>query len=180
MGFKFTSEDSSEVTFLLVENYNYDRSSWSSDRLGIFESPLLLSVFSLISVACREVEEERYRYGWPSLASPRTPRLVALSQPRIFGAPSCACLGFRPDYTSLVPVATARCTSPLHTPRPPQPHCRIRARNRNCTRHCAVAALSRVLVPERATRDTASLFRPRCRFGGSISGDLGPRNAHVR
>jgi hypothetical protein len=28
-GFKFISEDPSEITFLLVENYNYDRSSWS-------------------------------------------------------------------------------------------------------------------------------------------------------
>jgi hypothetical protein len=36
-GFTLTSEDSSEVAFLLVENYNYDCSSWSSDRLGIFE-----------------------------------------------------------------------------------------------------------------------------------------------
>jgi hypothetical protein len=57
--FTLTSEDSSEVAFLLVENYNYDRSSWSSDRLGIFVSHLLLSVpFSLISVACHEIEEE--------------------------------------------------------------------------------------------------------------------------
>lgn len=57
--FTLTSEDSSEVAFLLVENYNYDRSSWSSDRLGIFVSYLLLSVpFSLISVACHEIEEE--------------------------------------------------------------------------------------------------------------------------
>ena len=30
------SEDSSEIVFLLVENYNYDRSIWSSDRMGIF------------------------------------------------------------------------------------------------------------------------------------------------
>jgi hypothetical protein len=37
-GFKFTSEDSSEVTFLLVENYNYDCSSWPSGRLGIFDT----------------------------------------------------------------------------------------------------------------------------------------------
>ena len=36
-GFTSSSEDSSELWFLLVENYNYDRSCWSSDRLGIFE-----------------------------------------------------------------------------------------------------------------------------------------------
>lgn len=30
------SEDSSEISFLLVENYNYDHSLWSSDRMGIF------------------------------------------------------------------------------------------------------------------------------------------------
>jgi len=41
-GFTLTSEDSSEVAFLLVENYNYDRSSWSSDRLGIFDSPIVV------------------------------------------------------------------------------------------------------------------------------------------
>ena len=35
-GHTHTSEDSSEVAFLLVENYNYDRSMWSSDRMGIF------------------------------------------------------------------------------------------------------------------------------------------------
>jgi hypothetical protein len=35
-GFMNTSEDSSEVSFLLVENYNYDCSCWSSDRQGIF------------------------------------------------------------------------------------------------------------------------------------------------
>ena len=59
LSFMLTREDSSEVAFLLVENYNYDRSSWSSDRLGIFVSHLLLSVdFSLIYVARREIEEE--------------------------------------------------------------------------------------------------------------------------
>ncbi|PSN63564.1 hypothetical protein BS50DRAFT_590601 [Corynespora cassiicola Philippines] len=36
-GFTLTSEDSSEVAFLLVENYNYDRSCWPSGRQGIFE-----------------------------------------------------------------------------------------------------------------------------------------------
>ena len=34
--FTLTSEDSSEVAFLLVENYNYDRSCWPSGRQGIF------------------------------------------------------------------------------------------------------------------------------------------------
>lgn len=41
-GFTLTSEDSSEVAFLLVENYNYDRSSWPSGRLGIFDTPRVL------------------------------------------------------------------------------------------------------------------------------------------
>ena len=36
MGFMSISEDSSEISFLLVENYNYDHSLWSSDRMGIF------------------------------------------------------------------------------------------------------------------------------------------------
>ena len=36
MGFTSISEDSSEISFLLVENYNYDHSLWSSDRMGIF------------------------------------------------------------------------------------------------------------------------------------------------
>ena len=35
-GFTSISEDSSEISFLLVENYNYDHSLWSSDRMGIF------------------------------------------------------------------------------------------------------------------------------------------------
>ena len=37
LGLTLTSEDSSEVAFLLVENYNYDCSCWSSDRQGIFD-----------------------------------------------------------------------------------------------------------------------------------------------
>jgi hypothetical protein len=37
-GFTLTSEDSSEVAFLLVENYNYDCSNWPSGRLGIFDT----------------------------------------------------------------------------------------------------------------------------------------------
>ena len=36
MGLTSISEDSSEISFLLVENYNYDHSLWSSDRMGIF------------------------------------------------------------------------------------------------------------------------------------------------
>ena len=36
MGLTSVSEDSSETSFLLVENYNYDHSLWSSDRMGIF------------------------------------------------------------------------------------------------------------------------------------------------
>ena len=36
LGHTRISEDSSEIAFLLVENYNYDRSLWSSDRMGIF------------------------------------------------------------------------------------------------------------------------------------------------
>jgi len=40
-GFLITGEDSSEVSILLVENYNYDCSSWSSDRLGIFDPCLV-------------------------------------------------------------------------------------------------------------------------------------------
>ena len=36
------SEDSSEISFLLVENYNYDHSLWSSDRMGIFGSKSVL------------------------------------------------------------------------------------------------------------------------------------------
>lgn len=35
-GFTRISEDSSEIAFLLVENYNYDHSCWPSGRLGIF------------------------------------------------------------------------------------------------------------------------------------------------
>lgn len=35
-GLTSISEDSSEISFLLVENYNYDHSIWSSDRMGIF------------------------------------------------------------------------------------------------------------------------------------------------
>ncbi len=35
-GFMSISEDSSEISFLLVENYNYDHSSWSSDLMGFF------------------------------------------------------------------------------------------------------------------------------------------------
>ena len=51
MGFTHISEDSSEIAFLLVENYNHDRFTWSSDRVGIF-GPLLMSVFSLTLTPC--------------------------------------------------------------------------------------------------------------------------------
>lgn len=43
MGFTHISEDSSEIAFLLVENYNHDRFTWSSDRVGIF-GPVLISL----------------------------------------------------------------------------------------------------------------------------------------
>jgi hypothetical protein len=36
MGFTHISEDSSEIAFLLVENYNHDRSKCASVCLGIF------------------------------------------------------------------------------------------------------------------------------------------------
>ena len=42
-GFTSISEDSSEISFLLVENYNYDHSIWSSDRMGIFGQYIALS-----------------------------------------------------------------------------------------------------------------------------------------
>ena len=59
-GFTSISEDSSEISFLLVENYNYDHSLWSSDRMGIFGqytlSPFSRTlIFSLLAVL----------YGWP-------------------------------------------------------------------------------------------------------------------
>ena len=44
-GFTSISEDSSEISFLLVENYNYDHSLWSSDRMGIFGQRVDLSFF---------------------------------------------------------------------------------------------------------------------------------------
>lgn len=43
-GFTSISEDSSEISFLLVENYNYDHSLWSSDRMGIFGQFIHLSL----------------------------------------------------------------------------------------------------------------------------------------
>ena len=43
-GFTSISEDSSEISFLLVENYNYDHSLWSSDRMGIFGQHVALSL----------------------------------------------------------------------------------------------------------------------------------------
>jgi len=52
-GITYISEDSSEITFLLVENYNYDCSCWSSDRQGIFDrnmsfvTPLFIAVRAL-------------------------------------------------------------------------------------------------------------------------------------
>jgi hypothetical protein len=53
------SEDSSETPFLLVENYNYDRFRWSSDRRGIFDN------FSLLFIAacalCEAVEKRLHR-----------------------------------------------------------------------------------------------------------------------
>lgn len=48
--FTLTSEDSSEVAFLLVENYNYDRSCWPSGRQGIFGAFLVIT-FSLFVAA---------------------------------------------------------------------------------------------------------------------------------
>ena len=46
------SEDSSEIAFLLVENYTFDRSSWSSDRGVIFDThhiqiPIIVSLHVL-------------------------------------------------------------------------------------------------------------------------------------
>ena len=54
-GFTSISEDSSEISFLLVENYNYDHSLWSSDRMGIFGQYIALAfwqdfIFSLLAV----------------------------------------------------------------------------------------------------------------------------------
>lgn len=43
MGSTRSSEDSSELVFLLVENYNIDRSFWSSDRKVIFEDNISTS-----------------------------------------------------------------------------------------------------------------------------------------
>jgi hypothetical protein len=50
MGVTLTSEDSSEVAFLLVENYNYDCSCWSSDRQGIFAIPMSLTSYFLLFI----------------------------------------------------------------------------------------------------------------------------------
>ena len=51
-GFTSISEDSSEISFLLVENYNYDRSLWSSDRMGIFGQIIDLSLARFVSFHC--------------------------------------------------------------------------------------------------------------------------------
>ena len=45
MGITLTSEDSSEVASLLVENYNYDRSRWPSGRRGIFDTHTAIMLF---------------------------------------------------------------------------------------------------------------------------------------
>ena len=42
MGFTHISEDSSEIAFLLVENYNHDHSRLASAGLGIFGTKHLL------------------------------------------------------------------------------------------------------------------------------------------
>ena len=52
MGFTSISEDSSDISFLLVENYNYDHSLWSSDRMGIFEPKLLWPMTHLFIASC--------------------------------------------------------------------------------------------------------------------------------
>lgn len=58
-GFTLTSEDSSEVAFLLVENYNYDCSSWPSGRLGIFEPNSVRCVLFVDCCGLRyKIEEE--------------------------------------------------------------------------------------------------------------------------
>ena len=60
MGFTSISEDSSEISFLLVENYNYDHSLWSSDRMGIFGTSHLF--IALLSYMEDREEEMDYFY----------------------------------------------------------------------------------------------------------------------
>ena len=59
MGFTSISEDSSEISFLLVENYNYDHSLWSSDRMGIFGT-FHLFIAQLSYMDDREEEMDYY------------------------------------------------------------------------------------------------------------------------
>lgn len=64
-GITSSSEDSSELWFLLVENYNYiDCFSWISIRLGIFDTLMLLSIiFSLLSSPWWQAVEKRNQLG---------------------------------------------------------------------------------------------------------------------
>ena len=59
-GLTSISEDSSEISFLLVENYNYDHSLWSSDRMGIFGTSQLF--IALLSYMDDREEEMDYFY----------------------------------------------------------------------------------------------------------------------
>ena len=60
MGFTHISEDSSEIAFLLVENYNHDRFTWSSDRVGIF-GPVLISICLFVD-SCTLCGRSRKRF----------------------------------------------------------------------------------------------------------------------
>ena len=64
MGFTHISEDSSEIAFLLVENYNHDHSWWTPVCQGIFglTSLLRLSLFIAVAFGCHE-EDWRLDYG---------------------------------------------------------------------------------------------------------------------
>ena len=57
-GIKYYSEDSSEYTFLLVENYNYlTAPSWSCIEMGIFELPHYL--FIIIGASSEGIEKRK-------------------------------------------------------------------------------------------------------------------------
>jgi hypothetical protein len=63
MGIIRGREDSSEPGFLLVANYNYWRSWWSSDRQGIFGQSRFVGYFFLfieISSYCWILKEETF------------------------------------------------------------------------------------------------------------------------
>jgi hypothetical protein len=68
--FTLTSEDSSEVAFLLVENYNYDRSCWSSDRQGIFDKNVFLFI-----VCCGVAAQMRKRVRCAFMESGMAPSI---------------------------------------------------------------------------------------------------------